>query len=122
MSAADLIFKCRQQGIRLFTNGDKLRVVPADKLTHELKAELIQHKPEILAALADCEETDGLRPGARGRPVFEYSLANEPSPLILLGRLGDSLAEARACLRAKFSERLIEVREYKWPRPPKVLL
>ncbi len=131
--AAELIEHCHRKGIRLFPNGDKLRVVPApDKpLKPELLRTLKAHKPGILAALAHEDvadyvsersaicEADGLRPCSL-RPVFEYRLAEDPrQPLIMLGRIGQTLVEARTSLRDRFgASRVLSVKPYHWP-PPK---
>ena len=47
-----LLLKARDAGLRLEVEDDTLVVSPADKLTLELREELLRHKPELLKALA----------------------------------------------------------------------
>ena len=131
-TAVELIERCASRGIQLSKNGDKLRVVPASKVTPALKEALIQHKPDILAALAheDATEYMGERvavcvadnlPPVGIRPVFEYRVADNPAqPLILLGAIGDTLADARASLYRRFGDRLLSVKPYCWPPAPEI--
>lgn len=107
---------------------------PAEKLTPDLTAAIRDHKPDILAALANEDaaeyvaersaicEADGLPP-AHLRPVFEYCLADYPGhPLIMLGRVGQTLVEARASLRDRLgASRVLSVEFYQWPPKPGVL-
>lgn len=51
MGAADLLERVRSAGFVLDVADDKLLVTPASKLTDELRAELRQSKPELLALL-----------------------------------------------------------------------
>jgi len=105
----EIIQRCQCQGIQLSPNGDKLRVIPASKVTPELRAALLQHKPEILRML----------PMQQTRQVFEYTLADDPhAKLIILGSIGETLAEARALLFDRFRERLLSVEPYQWPPKP----
>jgi len=128
----EIIQRCQQHGVWLSINGDKLHVVPATKLTPELKAVLLQYKPDILAALAheDAAEyvaertaicaADGLPP-THLRPVFQYFLTADPGqPLIMLGTPGETLEQATESLRDRFgAAKVLDVRLYEWPpRPP----
>ncbi|MHB8403976.1 MAG: TubC N-terminal docking domain-related protein [Gammaproteobacteria bacterium] len=134
MNAPQLIRECRQRGIALSPNGDKLHVVPASKVTPELKEALIQHKPGILAVLAHEDATEYAAersaicaaddlPPAHLRPIFEYCLADDPHVrLIMLGYHGETLDEARASLFDRFGfARVVGVQVYVWPSPPAVL-
>ncbi|HVC37504.1 MAG TPA: hypothetical protein VNF46_03780 [Gammaproteobacteria bacterium] len=124
----ELIQQCQQAGIQLSQHGDKLYVVPAAKLTPELKATLIQRKPDILAYLAheDAQEyvaervaiaaADGLPP-THLRPAFIYYLTNDPKqPLTMLGQIGQTLEQARSSLQDRFGfARVASVSDYIWP-------
>ncbi len=132
--AADLIERCHRQGISLAPRAGMLAVKPANKLTAELRQALMEHKQAVMAVLAHegateylaersavCE-ADGL-PAVGLRPVFEYTLADNPrQPLIMLGRVGETLADAQASLRARFgSARVLSCERYQWPPMPESL-
>jgi len=133
MNTPQLIRDCQQQGIRLFPNGDKLRVVPppGKPLTPELLTTLKAHKPDILAALAHEDaaeyvsersaicEANGLRPCSL-RPVFEYRLNDDPhARLIMLGIIGQTLEQATESLRDRLGAfRVLSVELYQWPQRP----
>jgi hypothetical protein len=133
MTPAAIIRECQQQGIRLFPNGAKLRVVPAPgkPLSPELLDTIKTYKQAVLAALADenareyvaersaiCE-ADGLPPCGI-RPVFEYRLTDDPhQPLIMLGVVGETLAQATEGLRDRFgAARVLSVSVHAWFDPP----
>ncbi len=135
-TAADLIQRCQRDGIRLFPNGDRLRVIgaPGKPLAPELLDTLKAHKQAVMAALA-CEDAaeyvaeraaicaaDGLPP-AHLRPVFEYILADDPRVrLIMLGIIEQTLEQATASLQDRFgAARLLSVTVYQWPPAPAVL-
>ncbi|WP_297477412.1 hypothetical protein [Ferrovum sp.] len=132
-SVREVIHDCRQRGIRLFPNGNNLRVVPAPNkpLPSELLATLKAHKQAVMAALAheDSREYVAERmaicaaddlPPCGIRPVFEYHLLTDDPrlPLIMLGRVGESLADAERSLRDRYAGRLLDVHPYVWPPKP----
>jgi hypothetical protein len=47
-----LLTSLSSQGIFISLANNKLKIVPADKLTDEIRAQLKAHKPEIMAALS----------------------------------------------------------------------
>ena len=52
MTAATLIGRLHAAGVQLTANGDKLHIsAPAGVLTPELRAELVEHKAALMAAL-----------------------------------------------------------------------
>lgn len=51
VSVAPLLLQVRDAGLRLEVEGDALAVSPSDKLTSELREQLLRHKPELLKAL-----------------------------------------------------------------------
>lgn len=53
MNAAQLLDDLRQLGIRLESDGDKLRFFPRSKATPELVEQMKSHKAELLAILDD---------------------------------------------------------------------
>jgi len=110
MNAPQLIQVCERRGIRLYQNGDNLRVGPASKITPALKAALLAHKPEILRLL----------PIRQTRLVFEYRLAYDPhARLIMLCYHGETLDEARVSLFDRFGSKVLSIEPYVWPpRPP----
>ncbi len=56
MTAHELLATCRQAGIVLRARGDALEVdAPRGVLTPELRAALVHHKPDLLAALRPTE-------------------------------------------------------------------
>ncbi|MGB9428965.1 MAG: hypothetical protein WCC11_03670 [Gammaproteobacteria bacterium] len=134
MNAPQLIRQCEHLGIRLSINGDLLHVVGADRLTPGLKAELIQHKPAILAVLATENASEYLAergaicavdrlPPAHVRPVFSYHLEDYLAPLIVLGTVGETLSEITASLRDRYGGRLLSAAPYQWPpQPPRKTL
>jgi hypothetical protein len=127
LNAGAIVEYCRQNGIQLSQRADKLVVRPAAKLTPDLSIAIRAHKLDLLAALAqeDAQEyigervaicaADGLPP-AHLRPVFEYVLADDPrTRLIMLGIIGQTLAEATSSLQDRFgAERVVSVRTYRW--------
>lgn len=128
MTALALLEETRHLGLRLSIRGDKLRIEPppGPELIERLKAA----KSELMALLASenaseyvAERTaicaaDGLPPRAV-RPVFEYVLADRPGvPLIMLGVVGETPAEAQASLFDRFGRRLLRVTVYQWPPAP----
>lgn len=48
MTAEDLCFEARKRGLRLEPRGDKLAVIPADRLAPDFAAVLREHKPALL--------------------------------------------------------------------------
>lgn len=110
MNAAALLTEARQQGFSLSINGDKLHVKPAPP--PKLRERLLAHKLELLAALYHEDATeyvaeraaigvaDGL-PAAMLRPVYRCTLRGN-RPFIVLGRVGETLDQARTELRAQF--------------------
>jgi len=101
----EIIERCQRAGIQLSLNGTKLRVMPASKVTPELKAALLQHKPEILRLL----------PSRQVQPVFTYYLANNPhQQLLMMGYRGETLAEARASLFDRFGPKVLSIEPYQW--------
>ena len=58
MTTLEILFEVRSRGVRLETNGERLRVdAPVGALTPELKAALAANKPEILRHLVSSVET-----------------------------------------------------------------
>ena len=51
MTPLALLDKARRHGLRLEPKGDRLAVTPADRVTPELRAELLAHKTALLAWL-----------------------------------------------------------------------
>jgi len=107
--AAELIEQCTRQGIHLSPNGSKLHVVPVAKLTPELRAALIQHKPEIMRLL----------PARHHRPVFEFQISDFPGRHILLGIPGETLEQAHSGLHDRYGSRLLDVALYEYPPKPR---
>ena len=52
MKPLDLLAKAHRHGLRLEPKGDRLSVTPADRVTPELRAELLAHKAVLLAWLS----------------------------------------------------------------------
>ena len=59
MSAFNLYLALHRAGLLIATDGEKLLVTPADKLTDELRAALRQHKPELIELLQSAHHTAG---------------------------------------------------------------
>jgi hypothetical protein len=51
--AGVLLERVRAAGLTLEAAGDRLRISPGDRLPEDLRAGLVKHKAEVLAALAD---------------------------------------------------------------------
>lgn len=113
----------KARGIELWAEGEKLRYrAPVAAITADVLAALKANKPALMAELrrrqlavveggnateylaersAICA-ADGLPP-ATLRPVFRCILRGNP-PFILLGRVGESLEQARAELLTQFGD------------------
>src|ERR1700676_4377076 len=53
MTGVDLLTKLRHAGLAMRADGDALVVRPRELLTDELRTQIREHKPAILAALQD---------------------------------------------------------------------
>lgn len=114
MSAQLSVATLQAAGFRLSVNGDKLHVEPVP--SPDMFARLKAAKPQLLAELRretltdDATEyvaertaicaADGL-PLAMLRPVYRCTLRDNP-PFTLLGRVGETLEQARTELRQQF--------------------
>jgi len=56
MMAASLLTEARAAGLRVEPRGENLWVEPINRLTSDLRARLVEHKPEIIAYLRQCTE------------------------------------------------------------------
>ena len=91
-STYSLLTSLSSQGIFISLVDNKLKIVPADKLTDEIRAQLKVHKPEIMAALskpvspptnqnesiASITPTGKFLPATRGKDTKQ-----KPSPVAL---------------------------------------
>src|SRR5262249_4906008 len=68
MTAAAVLTELRARGVNISARGDRLLVEPASALTPDLRARVLEHKPELIAILA---ETDGRVTRALGLTVLE---------------------------------------------------
>ena len=59
MTSFTLYLELYQAGLLLSTDGEKLLVTPADKLTDELRLAIRQHKPELIELLQSAHHTTG---------------------------------------------------------------
>ena len=59
MTSVTLYLELYQAGLLLSTDGEKLLVTPADKLTDELRLAIRQHKPELIELLQSAHHTTG---------------------------------------------------------------
>ncbi|MGH8116594.1 MAG: hypothetical protein ACREPJ_04700 [Rhodanobacteraceae bacterium] len=117
MSVAILIRDLQDSGITLTARDDKLHVeAPTGTLTPELRAELLAHKPELLAELT--------RPESPAEPptsrlVVDYRLRDHPGQwLVMLGAPGDRFDLIRQDLQVRYGGRLVDVRQHvAQPRP-----
>ncbi len=72
MTGADLLTKLRHAGLAMRADGDALVVRPRELLTDELRTQIREHKPAILAALQDAaNDVQARYPGAQVEPVDE---------------------------------------------------
>lgn len=53
MTAIEVLYECRARGVKLQADGGRLRFSPPDRVPSALVAALREHKPELLAMLAD---------------------------------------------------------------------
>ena len=59
MTSFTLYLELYQAGLLLSTDGEKLLVTPADKLTDELRLAIRQNKPELVELLQSAHHTTG---------------------------------------------------------------
>jgi len=59
MTSFTLYLELYQAGLLLSTDGEKLLVTPADKLTDELRLAIRQHKPELIELLQSAHHAMG---------------------------------------------------------------
>jgi len=140
-----LIEECTQRGIALVLEEGHVFIRPASNLPDDLRQRLRANKHGILAALsAAAQQPRGVTvvteitaqnnkvqqqaqqpakpaPGAMIRPVFTYVLReNAAQPYIMMGIIGQTVAEARASLYDRYGERLLWVDDYLYPPPGRV--
>jgi hypothetical protein len=58
MTPSEVLTLCRKAGLRVSLKGDNFWVTPQTKLTNELRALLIKHKPAIRALLQRADRVD----------------------------------------------------------------
>lgn len=93
MNAIALLEDLTRQGFRLEHRGDKLAVVPGSKVTPELRALLLHHKADILAALAQVV-TPASQDQSRAAPMDACS----PWPATLPGLGTRTMGAFTVCL------------------------
>lgn len=77
MTAVDLVAKVEALGARVWRLGDRLRVVPAGRLTPDLRAELSRCKADLLAVLPEAPpEIAALPAVALAAPIRDMLEAN----------------------------------------------
>lgn len=136
MSAVLSLPDLKARGIELSVNGEKLRYrAPAGIITADVLAALKASKPQLIAELhrealtEDATEyvvereaigtADGLPP-AMLRPVYTCTLRGN-RPFIVLGRVGETLEQARAELRKQFGSDLVDLCTRQPTPKPKVV-
>lgn len=53
VSAEAVLSELRKRGVEVIATGDRLRFRPAERVTRELRRQLLENKPELLGILAD---------------------------------------------------------------------
>lgn len=90
MSASDVIRRCREVGVRIRPNGDRLHVeAPAGAVTPELREALARSKPEILALHAIRARLHTISAG--------LGIPREVVDQMPLEELESAAAQAKAC-------------------------
>jgi hypothetical protein len=71
MNAQTVLWRAYRQGVTIRLNGEKgLRLSPANEAANDLTPAVREHKPELMALLADLEEA-----GAQDDPLILQALA-----------------------------------------------
>ena len=131
MTPADLIAKLDRIGIHLSLERGVLLARPRNKLTDDIRQTIRQHRPALLAFLADedarehIEERAALAEYDGGLPriqaerqaaerVFSYQLADDPMRwLVMLAKPGDTLETVTRTLQNQFGKhRVLRVCRY----------
>lgn len=70
MTVGEIIQRCETAGLHLDTDGKDILAAPRERLTDALRSALMEHKAEIVAALADRQEQtrDRIWRGLLGHP------------------------------------------------------
>jgi hypothetical protein len=140
MSATSLITEVRAAGGRIEVYDGKLRLTAPKPLPDDLVDLIKAHKPELLAALCQNEETDydeAIREHLEERAaiqeydggltreqaetearqalrVYEYRLTDNPNAwLVMIAPRCDLDQATRTCRKRFGPDRVLEVREYK---------
>ena len=97
MTVRDLLAELDRRGVKLAAAGERLRYRPRDAVSPELRAAIIEHKPELLARVAEEEAEARSRvdaacdppspvyspaaPSLVGQPVSTTSSASAEMPI-----------------------------------------
>jgi hypothetical protein len=61
MTPVGVLMTCRMAGLRVRTNGEKIQLSPARKVTPEIAQLVTAHKPKLLALLRRTDRIDNLQ-------------------------------------------------------------
>ena len=73
MTATEVLEQLGQLGVEAWPHGENIRLQPSSKVTPEIRTQVKEHKPEILALLSE-RRGDGQQPLSDRPPATEQEL------------------------------------------------